>query len=110
MKKKSVHEEIEDFLEVWDFQTLKSFLIEIIQIAHLYNVDENDDWVADMVGEENEKNVRLIRTVYLLSRIATFHAGKFANINVNYKNLWKKMEKHIEEIQIQKVYVEDLYE
>lgn len=91
--KKDVNELINDFLDVWDCKQHMSFLKEIIPLIELYDVDEEADWVKDAVGEEDERNVRLIRTVYLVSRIAEFHAGKLASIKMNFKDLFKKMEK-----------------
>lgn len=45
------------------------------------------------MGEEDKTNVRLIRTVYLMSKIAESHAGTLVTIKVRFKDLWKRMEK-----------------
>ncbi len=94
-RKKTMEQEINDFLESWDFRQQVAFLRDIIPLFELYDVEDEDDWVEKKVGgdEENVRTVRLIRTVYLVSRIAEFHAGKLCSINVNFKNLWKRMEK-----------------
>lgn len=94
-KKKSLEEEINEFLNDWDFRSLTNFLRDIIPLFELYDVEDEDDWVEKAVGgdAENVRTVRLIRTVYLVSRIAEFHAGKLCSINIKYKNIWKKMEK-----------------
>lgn len=92
-KHKTIEDEINDFLEMWDCNQMQDFLRDIIPLFELYDVDENNDWVKDSVGEEDERNVRLIRTVYLVSRIAEFHAGKLCHINIEFKNLWKRLEK-----------------
>lgn len=94
MSKKSIEEEIELFLETWGCQEMVSFLKDIIPLFDLYDVDEEDDWVRDNVGEDNLKNVRLIRTVYLMSKIAETHAGKLAILKVNFKDLYKRIEKN----------------
>lgn len=93
MKKQSIEEEIEAFLEKWDCKQLCDFLRDIIPLFELYDVEDESDWVKEAVGEENERNVRLIRTVYLVSRIAEFHAGILCSLKVNFKDLWKKLEK-----------------
>lgn len=93
-KKKDIEQEINEFLDKWGCKEMISFLRDIIPLFELYDVEDEDDWVKEAVGEENERNVRLIRTVYLMSRIAEFHAGRLCMINVTFKNLWKKMEKH----------------
>ncbi len=93
-KKKTLEEEINEFLEIWGCREMTTFLRDIIPLFELYDVEEEADWVKDAVGEEDERNVRLIRTVYLVSKIAEFHAGRLCSINVRFKNLWKRMEKH----------------
>ncbi len=94
-RKKTIEQEINDFLESWDCKQQIAFLRDIIPLFELYDVEDEDDWVEKKVGgdEENVRNVRLIRTVYLVARIAEFHAGKLCSINVNFRNLWKRMEK-----------------
>lgn len=91
--KRSLEQDINSFLEIWDCKQLTSFLKDIIPLFELYDVDEEDDWVKDAVGEANERNVRLIRTVYLVSKIAENHAGKLASIKMNFKDIYKRMEK-----------------
>ena len=92
-KKKTIEDEINEFLEDWDCKQMTSFLKETIPLFELYNVDIEDDWVEEAVGEDNVQNVRLIRTVYIMSRIAEFHAGRLCRIKMNHRDLWKKMEK-----------------
>lgn len=92
-KKKTLEDDINAFLESWDCTQLTAFLRDIIPLFELYDVEDEDDWVKDAVGEENERNVRLIRTVYLVSRIAEFHAGKLCSIKMNFKDIYKRMEK-----------------
>lgn len=93
MPKKFIEEEIELFLEIWGCKEMVSFLKDIIPLFELYDVDEEEDWVRDKVGEDNLKNVRLIRTVYLMSKIAETHGGKLAILKVNFKDLYKRLEK-----------------
>lgn len=92
-KKKSLEQDINDFLECWDCDQMSAFLRDIIPLFELYNVDEESDWLRDAVGDEEAHNVRLIRTVYLVSRIAEFHAGRLAIIRVRFKDIFRRMEK-----------------
>jgi hypothetical protein len=92
MTKKTIEQEINDFLSSFGEKELISFLRDIIPLFELYDVEDENDWVKDAVGEENEQNVRLIRTVYLMSRIAEFHTGKLSMIRMRFKDLWKRME------------------
>jgi hypothetical protein len=95
-KKQSLEDEINHFLDRWDYKEQIQFLQDIVPLVELYNVDEDDDWVEKAVGGdiENVRNVRLIRTVYLMSKLAEFHAGKLCMINIEFKNLWKRIEKN----------------
>lgn len=93
MPKKTIEQEINEFLEVWGFEQLECFMKDLIPLFKLYDVDENDDWVKDQVGELNTKNVRLIRTVYLISYLAEQYAGKLCTIKVQFKNLCQRLEK-----------------
>ena len=93
-RKKTLEQEINDFLEYWDCKKQVEFLRDIIPLFELYDVDNEDDWIEKEIGcdEDNVRNVRLIRTVYLVSRIAEFHVGRLCTISVAFKNLWKRLE------------------
>lgn len=94
MKNKTLEQEINEFLQVWDCDQMCSFLDDITPLFELYDVEENHDWLKDKVGEIDERNVRLIRTVYLVSRIAEIHSGKMALIRGKFKDIYKRLEKH----------------
>lgn len=90
--KKSIEDQINDALDFWDCKKQISFLKDILPLFELYDVENEDDWVKEAVGEENERNVRLIRTVYLISKIAESHAGSLASFRVKFPKLYEKME------------------
>lgn len=92
MGKKTLEDQINDFIGDWDCGQMNAFLRDIIPLIELYDVDEDDDWVKEAVGELDTRNVRLIRTVYLISKIADMHASKLVTIKYRYKDLWKKLE------------------
>ena len=91
---KSVEDLVNEFLDVWGAEELNGFFRDIIPLFQLYNVEEDDDWVARAVAGDTEeaRTLRLIRTVYLVSRIAEFHAGKLCRLNCSFNSLWKKIE------------------
>lgn len=97
-QKKTVEQEIHEFLESWNCEQQLAFLRDIIPLFELYDVESHKDWLSDQVGEADLKNVRLVRTVYLISRIAEFHAGTLCLLKSNFKNLYKKLEKVAAEI------------
>lgn len=92
MKKKTIEKELEEFLQTWNCEQMTAFLRDIIPLFELFDVEDENDWVANEVGKENEQNVRLVRTMYLVSRIAEFHAGKLCTLKINHKGLWKRLE------------------
>jgi hypothetical protein len=92
---------INEFLMLWGAQELIGFLGDIYAFFELYDVDEHDDWVEKRVGKEDTQNVRLVRTVYLLSKFCSHHSGRIATTNVRFKDLWKKLEKITDELKQQ---------
>jgi hypothetical protein len=94
-QKKTVEQEINEFLEHWDQRAMSDFLYDILPLFELYDVDDENDWVSQTLNgdEEETRTVRLIRTVYLISRIAEFHAGKLCSIKTYFKDLHVRMEK-----------------
>lgn len=94
-RKITLEDEINNFFKMWTGNDIIEFLRSTIPLFELYDVEDEDDWVEKEVGgdEENVRNVRLIRTVYLISKIAETHAAKLCKINFHFKHLWKRMEK-----------------
>ena len=92
-KKKTIEDGINEFLTIWGYEQMASFLRDIVHLFKLYDVEDENDWVNQEVGEENATDIRLIRTVYLISRIADFHAGTLCTLKIKYKELWNRMEK-----------------
>jgi len=92
-KKKSLEQEINEFLECWDCSQMTAFLRDIVPIYELYDVEEGCDWVAEEVGDDDARNIRLIRTVYLISKIAEFHAGKLCSLKIRFRDIYRRMEK-----------------
>lgn len=90
-KKKNIDQEINEFLDTFGRKDLESFLISVLPLLELYNVDESSDWVRDAVGVADCRNVRLIRTVYLLSILAEAHANKLYSVRLRFKGLWKRI-------------------
>jgi hypothetical protein len=91
-KVKTLEDEINEFLAYWDCEQMQAFLYDIMPLCELYDVEAEHDWVQDAVGEDNERNVRLLRTVYLISRIAEKHSGKLALVRLRFGNIYERME------------------
>lgn len=97
MKSKfTIEEEINQALDYWDVNHMTSLLEDLIEIYRIYETDE--DWSIDNLKEENYVTVRLIRTVYLISKLADNHAGALAVFKSKFPKLWKRIEKSGDEL------------
>lgn len=92
-KKATLEDQINAFFEYWDCDKNMALLRDIEPLLRLYDVDEGDDWLKKEVGEEDERNVRLIKTAYLVSRLVDLHVSEFISIKYDFKDLWKRIEK-----------------
>lgn len=90
---KHLEKELVDFLDTWTIQELGKLMGCVKPLFELYDCDEEDDWVLQQVGEENYMNVRLIRTVYLLSRLSEWFGGVFSLTKSRHPKLWERIEK-----------------
>ena len=94
--KKTIDVKINDFLADWDHVDMKNFLEACGEVFFLYDVDENDDWVRKEINPESTDNdlanVRMIRTIYLVSKMADLYAGKLCNLKIKHPKLWKDLE------------------
>jgi len=93
LTKKDIEAEINEFLELWNVDSMISFLTNAFYLTELYNVEIEDDWVEKIVGPEEVITIRSIRTVYLMSKFADLQAGKLAITKARFRNLWKRLEK-----------------
>lgn len=89
---KNIEYDIERFLEVWSGDKQIAFLRDVIPLFELFDIEDESDWVEEAVGKENERNVRLIRTVFIMSKLADLHSGTLATLRCRFPGLWKKME------------------
>lgn len=90
MKKKPIEELLEDAIKVWGIDEMMSFLQDIFEIYKLYDVDPDDDWMQSL-GEDYQ-TIRLIRSIYLISKLSENHAGKLCAFSVKFPKLHKKLE------------------
>lgn len=93
MPKLTIEEELSKFSELWTCNRLCDFLRDVISLFELYDIQDEEDWIEKEVGPDDVKNVRMIRMIYLISRIAENHAGILARIKIEHKSLFKRLEK-----------------
>ena len=99
MKRKTVEEDINDFMECVGDEGMTQFLKDSFALIELYNVTQEDDWIKEAHADASDHEVRklrIIRTAYLLSRFAEFNAGKMVELKMRWKDLWRRMEKEAE--------------
>lgn len=93
MKKLSIEDQINGFLNDFDLDDMRLFLEICGEVFFLFDVDQDDDWIEKKVGAENCSNIRLIKSVYLISKMSEFFAGRLCIMKMKYPQLYKKMEK-----------------
>lgn len=90
-----IDKEINAFLTEWDAKTFAAFLKDVLPVVEMYDVDDSGKLTVDHLveGDQHHRDtVIMVRTVYLMSRIADFHAGKLLSLRVAFKGLWKRLE------------------
>lgn len=92
MAKKTLEEEINSFFHDWNFEQMDEFLRLVRPLTELFPDNEDDDWIREAVDENDLQVVRMVRMVYLVSRLAEFHAGKLCTIKIRFKDLWRRLE------------------
>jgi hypothetical protein len=90
---KDIQLEINEVLEIWDLNQQEKFLSDIIPIFELYySIDKESEIFEKKETAEDAATVRLIRAVYLISKMAESHSGKIAAVRMQWPKLWKRME------------------
>ena len=93
-KKKTIEDEINEFLEIFDSKCLGDMFEDFCELFRLYDIDDKEDWLAIRVGPENCRQVRLIRTCYLISKIAENNSSRLFKIKTTFPYFYRKLEEH----------------
>lgn len=93
MSMENYNKEMSEILGIYNCDKFIQLIEDIHELVVLYNVDDNDDWVRDIVGEDNTRNVRLARTAILLSRLADNHHRLLRRIHRVAPGFWQRAEK-----------------
>jgi len=93
MPKRNVNEDLERCITQWIGKQLPGIMNYMIEMCKLWNIDDDNDFLKQELGCEDVKNHRLILTAYMLSRFAESYAGALVSFKVEYKDLWKRLEK-----------------
>jgi len=90
---RTVEEEINDFLNVYGPATFKLFLKDVEPLYDLYNSVEDEEWIEECEGVDDVNDIRLIRSVYLMSKVADLHALDLSKMKSSFRGLWLRMTK-----------------
>lgn len=96
MPKKSLEQEIAEFMQFWDGHQMEKFLRDIIPMFEMFDIQDDSEWMNEGGSEEDAINIKMIRAAYIVSKIAENHAGKLARMKIDFKNLWKRLEERVQ--------------
>lgn len=92
MAKRTPEEEINAFLEIWGIDDLLKLIEELSLIFETYHIEDSDIPIFDGKTKEEIANIRIIRTVYLISRIAELYSGKLCITKIKVPRLYENLE------------------
>ena len=98
---KTIEEHINLAINTWGFKDLSSFMDDIIPLVQLFDFDKNNDWLLKDLIPEDRNNVRLIRSMYIISKIAENHAGNLVKFKATLPKLYLKLEEAVKSISAQ---------
>lgn len=90
--KKTMEDEINEFLQIWSVDDFMKFIEEIADVFSVYYMQDNEFDTFKGKAEEEIANLRVIKTVYLISRIAELYAGKLCITKMKLPRLYERME------------------
>lgn len=94
MPKKTVEEELNDFLDQWHAEDMIELFEEIIPLIVAYQISTNEEGELKLPEDfhSDKKGVMIAKTAYHMVRIAERFAGKLVGLKVQFKGLPKRME------------------
>ena len=95
-KKQNIEDLLNSALDYWDSQKIVELLRDTAEFFYLYYTENDKDWVKEEIESEDDVNIRLIRTVYLISKLAENHTGALLSFKLKFPKLWEKMEKEFQ--------------
>lgn len=95
MTKKTLEQELCEYLQLWNGKQMIAFLKDIIPLFNMFDTEDSSEWEEGTEAEEEALNVQIVRSAYLISRIADRHSGKLALMRVKHKDLWKRLEERV---------------
>ena len=94
MPKKTVEQEVNDFMDVWHQEDMIAFFNEVMPLIMAYNVDldKEEEQAKIALDPADRRPVMVVRTAYHMVKLAEKFAGKFVAMKIQFKGLPKRME------------------
>lgn len=92
MTNEQLEKNIQKFFEVWDFEQMNDLARFFIEFLEVFELDKDLDWEKEVLQNEDKRNVKIIRCVYIILKLADLYSGKLLCTKAEFKNLWKKLE------------------
>jgi len=80
------------FFEKWSFEEMNDLARFFIEFLEVFEIDKDMDWEREVLQNEETRNIKIIRCMYIVLKMADLYAGKFVATKVEFKGLWRKLE------------------
>lgn len=87
-----IEKKLQEFFEIMPHEKLTRFAEMSAQLLEIFQAYEDCDW-DEIMANEDTRNVKIIRTVYIMSRIAEEYSGVLSIVRVKYKDFWRLLDK-----------------
>lgn len=87
-----IEKKLQEFFQIMPHEKLIGFAELAAELLEVFQAYEDCDW-DEIMANEDTRNVKIIRTVYIMSRLAEDYSGTLALVRVKYKDFWRKLEK-----------------
>ena len=90
------------FLDIWPLEQFTEFMRCVHNLMEMYDITDENNWIEKIVAPEDMRNVVLIRTAYLMSKIAEKFASKLYQTASKLPKFCHRLEKIKDETHTQK--------
>lgn len=83
---------IQEFFEKWSWEEMNDLACFFIEFLEIFEIDKQIDWEKEVQANEDIRNVKIIRCVYIILKMADLYSGKLVSTKMEFKSLWRKLE------------------
>lgn len=92
MTNEDLEEKVQMFFEKWSFDEMNDLARFFIEFLEVFELDKDLDWEKEVLANEDVRNVKIIRCMYIVLKMADLYSGKLVATKVEFKGLWRKLE------------------